>query len=101
MGTYSKKDFERITAIGKDPAKVMEYSSRFEAAAMWLRLNREGSTIKRTSPSAIKKRMKQIANAGRKLLWHLEVFNYRNAADGPSFQGGRTSWITIITNMKH
>ena len=69
------RHFKRIaTAIGKI-AKVMAYSDRFEAAAMWFRLNREGSAIKRTPPSAIKNRMDQIANAGRKLLWHLEVFN--------------------------
>jgi hypothetical protein len=67
---YTARHFKRIaTAIGKDPAKVMAYSDRFEAAAMWFRLNREGSAIKRTPPSVIKKRMEQIANAGQKLLW--------------------------------
>jgi hypothetical protein len=82
--TYSEDDFERIAAaIGKDVADVRRHEEAFEAAAMWYRLNRNGSTVKRTPPSAIKKRMKQIANAAQKLLWHLEVVNYRNAADGP------------------
>ena len=88
---YTARHFKRIaTAIGKDPAKVMAYSDRFEAAAMWFRLNREGSAIKRTPPSAIKNRMDQIANAGRKLLWHLEVFNYRNAARSLRYPLART-----------
>ena len=66
MGTYSEKAFKRISiAVGKDLASVKKYADRFEAAAMWFRLNREGSTIKRTVPSEIKKRMKHIANAAR------------------------------------
>ena len=84
MPTYSEQDFERIAAaIGKDLVHVLQYEKRFEAAAMWFRCNREGSKIKRTAPSTIKNRMEQIANAARRLLWHLEVFNYRNATDGP------------------
>jgi len=84
MSTYSEQDFEQIAAAtGKDLIHVLRYEKRFEAAAMWFWLNREGPTVKRTPPSEIKTRMKQIANAARKLLWHLEVFNYRNAADGP------------------
>jgi hypothetical protein len=84
MPTHSEQDFERIApATGKDLVHVLQYEKRFEAAAMWFRLNREGSKIKRTAPSAIENRMKQIAKAARRLLWHLEVFNYRNAADGP------------------
>jgi len=84
MSTYSEQDFEQIAAAtGKDLIHVLRHEKRFEAAAMWFRLNREGPTVKRTPPSEIKTRMKQIANAARKLLWHLEVFNYRNAADGP------------------
>jgi hypothetical protein len=84
VATYSKENFEQIAAaIGKDVADVGRHKEAFEAAAMWYRLNRKGSTVKRMAPSSIKKRMKQIANAARKLLWHLEVFDYRNAADGP------------------
>lgn len=84
MATYSQDDLERITiAIGKSVATVRRYEKRFEAAACWFRSNREGSKDKRTAPSAIEKRMKQIANAARRLLWHLEVYDYRKAADGP------------------
>jgi len=84
MPTYSEQDLERIAAaIGKDVVHVLQYEKRFEAAAMWFRWNREGSKIKRTAPSTIKNRMEQIANAARRLLWQLEVFNYRNATDGP------------------
>jgi hypothetical protein len=84
LATYSKDDFKLIAAaIGRDLVHVLRYEKRFEAAAMWFRLNREGSKTKRTAPSAIEKRMNQIANTARRLLWHLEVFNYRNAADGP------------------
>jgi hypothetical protein len=84
MPNYSEQDFERIAAaIGKDLVHVLQYEKRFEAAATWFRSYREGSKFKRTAPSAIEKRMKQIANAARKLLCHLEVYDYRNAADGP------------------
>ncbi len=84
MPTYSEQDFERIAAAtGKDLVHVLLREKRFEAAAMWFRLNSRESRIKRTTPSAIEKRMKQITNAAQRLLWHLEVFNYRNASDGP------------------
>ena len=84
MPTYSEQDFERIAAAtGKDLVHVLQREKRFEAATMWFRLNRRGSRIKRTAPSTIEKRMKQIANTAQRLLWHLEVFSYRNASDGP------------------
>jgi hypothetical protein len=84
MGTYSNGDFEQIAAaLGINLARVLPHEKRFEAAATWYRLNRAGSKVKRTAPSTIEKRMKQIANAARKLLGHLEVYDYRNAADGP------------------
>ena len=85
----------------------MQHEKRFEAAATWFRRNREGSKVKRTAPSAIEKRMKQIANAARKLLWHLEVYDYRKAADGPadfallealaSAEDGSPSLTSLIT----
>jgi hypothetical protein len=84
LTTYSKVDFEDIAAaMGKDVVDILRHDKRFEAAAMWFRRSIEGSKVKRTAPSLIEKRMKQIAKAARRLLWHLEVFNCSNAADGP------------------
>src|SRR5262249_23204112 len=84
MDTYSNGDFEQIAAaLEINLARVLPHRKHFEAAATWYRLNRAGSKFKRTAPSTIEKRMKQIANAARKLLGHLEVYDYRNAADGP------------------
>ena len=102
MPTHSEQDFERIAAaIGKDLVHVLQYEKRFEAAAMWFRWNREGSKIKRTAPSTIKNRMEQIAKAARRLLWHLEVFNYRNATDGRgiSFRSGGPSYCSAALSI--
>jgi len=82
--TYSKKNLAAIaSSIGRGATEVERHRRAFEAAAMWLRLNRAGAQIKRTPPSGIEKRMKQIAAAARKLLWHLDVFSSSKAADGP------------------
>src|SRR5262245_56395730 len=73
--TYSKKNLAAIASgVGRRVAEVERHQRAFEAAAMWLRLNRAGAQIKKTPPSGIEKRIKQIAGAARKLLWHLDVF---------------------------
>ena len=87
MATYSKEDFERIAApIGKDVADVMQHEKCFEAAATWYRLFRKAPKGQGVAPFVMHKRMTQIANAARKLLRHLEVYDYRQAPDG---SGGR------------
>jgi hypothetical protein len=82
MATYSGEDFERIAAaIGKDIADVMQHEKGFEAAATWYRLFQNAP--KGVAPSEMRKRMTQIANTARKLLRHLEVYDPRQAPDGP------------------
>ena len=82
MPTYSRADFDRIgAAIGKDGAEVMEYADRFESAARWYRTVHRAP--ERVALSVMRKKMTQIANAARKLLRHLEVYDYRKAPDGP------------------
>jgi flagellar hook-length control protein FliK len=85
MATYSKEDFERIAvAVGKDVTDVMRCENRFEAAALWYRLNsRAPKAPTRIAPSVMSKKMKQIAKDARKLLAHLEVHDPREAPDGP------------------
>jgi hypothetical protein len=82
MPAYSKEDFEQIAAaIGKDVADVMQHEKRFEAAATWYRLSRKSPNG--VTPFVMRKRMIQIANAARKLLRHLDIFDPAQAADGP------------------
>lgn len=82
MSTYSNHYFERITeAIGQSPAHVIKYTNRFEAAAAWYRSYFRASKGILLIDTA--KRMQQIANAARKLLRHLEIYDYRKAPDGP------------------
>jgi hypothetical protein len=82
MYTYCSQDFERIDeAIGKSPALVTNYASRFEAAAVWYRSYCRAPKGLRLADLA--KRVQQIANAARKLLRQLEIYNLRKAPDGP------------------
>jgi hypothetical protein len=82
MSTYSTQDFERIAeAIGKSPALVMKNANRLEAAAAWYRLYCRAPKDVLLADTA--KRMRHISNAARRLLNQLEVYDYRNAPDGP------------------
>jgi hypothetical protein len=84
MATYTREDFEQIAAaIRSDITHVRRYERQFEAAAMWYRLGRNALKIHRTTPSVMRKRMSQIANAARKLLRHLDVRDPAQAPDGP------------------
>ena len=102
MPTYSRANFDRIgAAIGKDGAEVMEYEDRFKSAARWYRtVHREPKGV---ALSVMRKKTTQIANAARKLLRHLEVYDYRKAPDGPGdiallefLSGGKASEDNII-----
>jgi hypothetical protein len=84
MPTYCKADFDRIAAaIDKTVDHVLRYESRFEAAATWYRLNAAAPQGKGPTPTMTIRSARQIANAARKLLRHLEVYDYRKAPDGP------------------
>ena len=73
---YCAADFKKIArAIDKSDAVVLRHAQLFESAARWYRLRRNGDKAKRLAPSAIQKRMTQIANAARKLLNHLQIFD--------------------------
>src|SRR5439155_5090007 len=78
-------DFEQIAAaIRKDVTQVCRYEKRFEAAAMWYRLDQNALKIQRVTPFVMRRRMTQIANAARKLLRHLGVWDPAEAPDGPA-----------------
>jgi hypothetical protein len=85
MATYSRKDFERIAAaVSKDVSHVMQHEKSFESAAHWYRQDcRAAKAPSRVAPSNMSKIMTQIANAAVKLLRHLEVYDPRQAPDGP------------------
>jgi hypothetical protein len=58
MPTYSKKNFEHITAaIGKSNVEVECHETVFEAAAMWYRLKSTPATNKRVTPYKTRRRM--------------------------------------------
>jgi hypothetical protein len=82
VSTYSTRDFECIaTAIGVNPGRVEDYRNQFEAAARWYRS--DCRTPRRVPPSTIKRQARLIAAAAKKLLRHLEIYDYRNAPEGP------------------
>jgi hypothetical protein len=84
MATYSREDFEQIAAaIRCDASDVWRYEKQFETVAMWYRLGCNALKIGRTTPFVMRKRMRQIANAARKLLRHREVRDPAQAPDGP------------------
>jgi hypothetical protein len=84
MATYSRENFEQIAAaIRKDVTHVCQHEKRFEAAAMWYRLARNALKNQRATPFVMRRRMTQIANAARKLLRHLGVWDPAQAPDGP------------------
>jgi hypothetical protein len=86
MTSYRNRDLAKIAeAIDVDRALVEQFRNRFEAAATWYRLDRRTPKGVRLAETA--KQMRLISNAARKLLRQLEVYDYRNAIDGP---GDRT-----------
>ena len=96
MATYSRADFERIAAaIGKDVVEVVQHEEGFEAAATWYRLFSKAP--KGVAPSVMCKRMTQIANAARKLLRHLDIFDPAQAADGP----GAIALLEFLASAEH
>ena len=93
--TYSRADFDRIAAaIGKDGAEVMEYADRFKSAACWYRTVHRAP--ERVALSVMRKKTTQIANAARKLLRHLDVYDYRQAPDGP----GDVALLELLSGNK-
>jgi hypothetical protein len=80
--TYSNDDFERIaTALGVSPHAVVSHRNEFEAAAVWYRA--DCSSPRRVPPSTIIRQANMIAAAAKKLLGHLEIYDYRDALKGP------------------
>ena len=68
-------------AIGVNPCEVVRYRNAFEAAAVWYRVDCQSP--QRVPPSTIKCQARLIAGAAKKLLRHLEIYDCRNAPDGP------------------
>jgi hypothetical protein len=82
MSTYSRADFERISAaIEMDCAEVLKYAARFDSAADWYRSFRRAP--ERLRFSVTRKRLTQIANSARKLRRNLEVYDYRKGPTDP------------------
>jgi hypothetical protein len=82
VSTYATEDFKRIAAaIEVRVDAVIQYRNQFEAAAVWYRA--DSRSPERVPPSTIKRQAKLIAHAAKKLLRHLEVYDYRKAPEGP------------------
>ena len=82
MPTYSPEDFELIAAaIDVSPRAVADYRNRFEAAAEWYRS--DCRSPRRVRPSTIKHQAGLIAAVAKRLLRHLEIYDYRKASEGP------------------
>ena len=96
MPTYSKHNLDEIAvATAKSPAHVLRYANRFEAAAAWYRSYCRAPMGVRLANTA--KRLQQIANAARKLLRQLEVYDYRQASDGP----GDITLLEFLTSAEN
>jgi hypothetical protein len=81
--TYSNEDLERIAAsIGVSPLTVADYRNEFEAAAAWYRS--DCRSPRRVPPSTLERQAKGIAAAAKRLLRHLEIYDYRTAHKEPS-----------------
>jgi hypothetical protein len=82
MATYEQSNFEQIAAaISVEVGQTVKHENRFEAAALWYRLNRRRPT--RIAPSKLRDKLARVAkNAGR-LLASLGVDDPDEAADGP------------------
>jgi hypothetical protein len=82
MATYTNANFEQIaTAIGIGVEQVVNYGNKFEAAALWFRLDKRRP--RRTAPSKRLERLNQVAKNARRLLKSLGVNDPEQAADGP------------------
>src|SRR5262249_15609008 len=82
MATYEQSNFEQIAAaIGVEVGQTVKHENRFEAAALWYRLNRRRPT--RIAPSKLRDKLDRIAKSARRLLTSLGVKDPDEAADGP------------------
>jgi hypothetical protein len=79
---YSTQDLENIAAAIKvNMRRVGELRNQFDAAAAWYRADL--GSPRRTPPSSIRRQASAIAAAARRLLRHLEIYDYRKALEGP------------------
>jgi hypothetical protein len=82
MATYEQSDFEEIaTAVGVDVMQIAKHANKFEAAALWYRLDRRRPT--RSAPFELHKNLDRVAKITRRLLNSLGVNNPDEAYDGP------------------
>ena len=80
--TYTKANFEQIAiAIGTAVKPVEDLEAKFEAAALWFRLDRKRP--KRPAPSKQHVKLALVAKAARRLLKSLGINDPDKAADGP------------------
>ncbi len=80
--TYTKTNFEQIAiAIGTAIKPVEDLGAKFEAAALWFRLDRRRP--KRPAPSKQREKLTQVAKAARRLLKSLGIEDLGEMADGP------------------
>jgi hypothetical protein len=82
MASYTNANFEQIaTAIGIGVEQVVNYGNKFEAAALWFRLDIKRP--RRAAPSKRRERLNQVAKSARRLLKSLGVNDPEQAPDGP------------------
>jgi hypothetical protein len=88
---YSGKDFAPIAeAIKISLDKVTIHAAAFEEAALWIRLGERRP--QRPPPSEVRRRLRKIATAARRLLEHLGVSDVQDAANGPDNEEVR-NWL--------
>jgi hypothetical protein len=82
LPTYTKTDFEQIAiAVGTAIKPVEDLEAKFEAAALWFRLDRRRP--KRAASSKQREKLTQVAKAARRLLKNLGIEDLGEMADGP------------------
>jgi hypothetical protein len=82
MSTYTHWDFGQIaTAICTAVEPVAKLESKFEAAALWYRLDQKRP--ERTAPSKRREKLTQVAKSARRLLKSLGIDDPDEAPDGP------------------
>jgi hypothetical protein len=81
--TYGDEDYLGIAqAVGAQPADLVEFRPKFEAAAIWYRLDRDPP--KRVPPSKLQRQLVSVSKKAKGLLKALGINDLASADDGLS-----------------
>jgi len=82
LATYTNANLEQIAiAMGTAVESVAKLASKFQAAALWFRLDQKRP--QRTAPSKRREKLTQVAKCGQRLLRSLGINDPEEAPDGP------------------